>query len=697
MIVSMNTALLDRPSISDHELGDVSQPPDSSPPRRNRRGARLWHRDPGEARWVRPALVTLLAATAVLYIWGLGASGWANSFYSAAVQAGSQSWKAMFFGSSDASNFITVDKPPAALWIMALSVRIFGLNSWSILVPEALMGVASVGVLYATVKRWFGAGAGLIAGLVLAVTPVATLMFRFNNPDAMLVLVLVGAAYCMTRALETAAKSTKWLSIAFALVGLGFLTKMMQALLVLPAFGLVYLFAGPTRLRKRIAQLAIATAAFLVAAGWWVAVVELVPASWRPYVGGSTNNSILNLILGYNGFGRLTGSETGSSASQWGATGWLRMFNSEFGGQASWLLPAALLLLGAGLLLRGRAPRTDRHRSALLLWGGWLVVTGATFSLGQGIIHPYYTVALAPAIGALVGIGSVMLWRGRDKLVNRIGMAAVVAVTAWWACTLLGRTPTWNAWLVPVVIASAAIAVIGLVGPEALRRRGAKVVVAAALIASLAGPTAYSIATAAATHTGSIPSAGPSTGRGIGFGGGGAGRGNGPGAGGTRPTGNGTFPGGNGTLPTGATTGTATTGRTNTGGGAGGLLNASTPSAALTTLLETNSGDYTWVAAAVGANSAAGYQLATNDPVMAIGGFNGSDPWPTLAVFEQYVANGRIHYFIAGGGQGGGGQGGVNGSSTTNVSSEITSWVESHYTATTVGGVTVYDLTVVAS
>src|SRR3954447_1357574 len=183
-------------------------------------------RDPA---WARSALYVLLVLTGLLYIWGLNKSGWANAFYSAAAQAGSESWKAFFFGSSDAANSITVDKTPAALWFMDISVRIFGLNTWSILVPEALMGVASVGLLYATVRRWFGAGAGLLAGAVLALTPVATLMFRFNNPDALLVLVLVAGAYCVTRALEAA--STRWLSLAFALVGLGFLTKMLQALL----------------------------------------------------------------------------------------------------------------------------------------------------------------------------------------------------------------------------------------------------------------------------------------------------------------------------------------------------------------------------------------------------------------------------------------------------------------------------------
>src|SRR5689334_22251297 len=334
-----------------------------------------WHRrllrPPGQPAWARPALAVLLLGTAVLYLWGLGASGWANSFYSAAAQAGSQSWKAFFYASSDAGNSITVDKTPASLWLMALSVRVFGLSSWSILVPEALAGVATVGVLYATVRRWSGSAAGLLAGAVMALTPIAVLMFRFNNPDALLVLLLVAGAYATVRALETA--STRWLALVGVLVGFGFLTKMLQALLVVPAFALAYLVAAPTGFWRRVRQLLIAGAAMVAAAGWWVATVELIPASMRPYIGGSQTNSILELTLGYNGFGRITGDEVGSvgggvpggaggpggnAGGMWGQTGLGRMFDAESGGQVAWLLPAALILLVAGLALTWRVARS---------------------------------------------------------------------------------------------------------------------------------------------------------------------------------------------------------------------------------------------------------------------------------------------------------------------------------------------------
>ncbi|HMK96276.1 MAG TPA: glycosyltransferase family 39 protein, partial [Acidimicrobiales bacterium] len=336
-------------------------------------GPALLPRRPGEDRWARLALVALLALTAFAYIWDLGASGYANSFYAAAVEAGTKSWKAFFFGSLDSSSFITVDKPPASLWLMELSGRIFGFNSWSMLVPEALAGVGSVGLLYAGVKRWFGAKAGLLAGLVMALTPVAALMFRFNNPDALLVLLLVGAAYAFVRALENGA--TRWLLVAGGLLGWAFLTKMLQAFTVLPAFYLAYLIAAPGGFWRRARQLAISTGALMVSAGWWVTAVALWPTGSRPYIDGSPDNSILNLVLAYNGLDRLVSEGGGPGGSFSGTTGALRLFNDLMGGQASWLLPAGLLSCIALMAWTLLAPRRDRTRAAVVLWGGWLLVT----------------------------------------------------------------------------------------------------------------------------------------------------------------------------------------------------------------------------------------------------------------------------------------------------------------------------------
>ncbi|MGN6172347.1 MAG: glycosyltransferase family 39 protein, partial [Streptosporangiaceae bacterium] len=518
---------------------------------RGGRAARVRRAHPGDPAWARPALLALLGTTAVLYLAGLSRNGWANDFYAAAVQAGTKSWKAFLFGSFDSANFITVDKTPASLWIMELSARAFGLNYWSVLVPQALEGVAAVGVLYTTVRRWFGPAAGIIAGAVLAVTPVATLMFRFNNPDALLALVLVLAAYTTTRALESG--KTRWLVLTGALLGFGFLTKMLQAFLVLPVFALVYLVAAPPQLGRRIWQLLAGGAALLVAAGWWVAIVMLTPAADRPYVGGSADNSILQLTFGYNGLGRLNGNEAGSVGFRNGAgrslgldngaglslgpgngagpsfggqAGLTRLFGSEMGGQISWLIPAALISLAALLWISRRAPRADRTRSAALLWGGWLVLTGLVFSYMSGIIHPYYTVALAPALGALTGIGAAALWRERHTAFARVVLAAILAVTAGWAWVLLGRSPGWYPWLRVAILAaavgSAAVILIPRRRFAALGGAGhgrmflAAVPVSLAMAAGLGGPLAYSINTAATAHTGALPSAGPAVAAGFG-------------------------------------------------------------------------------------------------------------------------------------------------------------------------------------
>jgi 4-amino-4-deoxy-L-arabinose transferase-like glycosyltransferase len=671
------------------------------------------HRDPS---WARPALIALLAITALAYIWDLSASGYANSFYAAAVQAGTKSWKAMFFGSLDSSNFITVDKPPASLWVMSLSGRIFGFSSWSMLVPQALEGVAAVALLYATVKRSFGAVAGLLAGALFAATPVAALMFRFNNPDALLVLLLVASGYCLTRALERA--GTRWILAAGALVGAAFLAKMMQAFLVLPAFALVYAIAAPTTLRGRIVQLLAGGLALVLSAGWWVLIVALWPAGSRPMIDGSSDNSILNLITGYNGLGRIFGSGAGAGGGPGaggagggggvgfsGQTGVLRLFNNLMGAQASWLLPAALLALLGGLWTRRGKSRTDRVRAALLLWGGWLLVTAAVFSFGQGVIHTYYTVALAPAIAALVAIGSALWWPKRTTSLGRLLGALAIALSAAWACVLLGRDASWQPWLTPLVIVTATLAVLGLLAAPMLGRlRGRVVAVAVALgvVASVSGPLAYAAYTVTTPHTGSVVSAGPATSSGTGGmpgGGAGARSGGGPGGGkgfAARPTGSppagatGSPPNGSsntlGQRPSGSS---AATGRTSTqqlsGGQPGG--DTSAVSTQLVSALRTDSGSYRWTAATSGSQSAASLELASDTPVMGIGGFSNEGGNLSLAAFERYVAAGEIHYYIASQGGGGGGPGG--GAS----SSSIASWVKANFKTVKLGNTTFYDLT----
>jgi 4-amino-4-deoxy-L-arabinose transferase-like glycosyltransferase len=601
-------------------------------------------------RWDRPALLALLAGTAVLYLWGLGSSGWANDYYAAAAQAGTQDWTAWLFGSLDAGNAITVDKPPAAMWVMALSGRLFGFSAFTMLLPQALMGVGAVALLYAAVRRTSGSAAGLIAGAALALTPVAALMFRFNNPDALLVLLLVAAAYCMVRATETA--STRWIALAGCAVGFAFLTKMLQAVLVLPAFALVFLVAAPVGLWARVWKPLVAAAAIVVSAGWYIALVSLWPADSRPYIGGSTDNSLLQLALGYNGIDRMVGGDGGPGGGGPGGApgggpgeagnlffggdpGIGRLFGQSMGTEASWLLPAALIGLIAGLWFTRRTPRTGSIRAGLLLWGGWLLVTGAVFSFMDGIIHPYYTVALAPAIAALVGISVRELWRGKEFLALRIVLAAMLAATGVWAFILLDRTPDWLPALRWVVLAgSIVVAAVFVVGVARLGRATAVVAVGAILFG--AGATAaYTVETVARAHNGPMTMSGPS--KDVGFGG----------------------PGGRGP------------GRDNA------------DNAAVAALV--GGADNRWAAATVGSMTASSLELKTGASVMAIGGFTGSDNSPTLAQFQAYVEDGEVRYFIPS--DRGGPPGGRSGSA-----SDITTWVQQHFTPTDVAGTTVYDL-----
>ncbi|MGW2706198.1 ArnT family glycosyltransferase [Streptomyces sp. NPDC001340] len=737
------TTHYDQPTTEQDSPGSWGPPP-TAPPQagevRQPLVRRLWRGRPEDPRWARPAFLGLLALTLVTYLYNLSASGYANSFYSAAVQAGSKSWKAFFFGSLDAGNAITVDKPSAFMWPMELSVRIFGLNSWAILTPEVLMGVGTVVVVYAGVRRRFSPAAGLIAGAVLALTPVAALMFRFNNPDALLALLMALACYFVVRAVEDG--RTGWLVWAGAAIGFAFLAKTLQAFLILPPLAVVYAVCAPVRLRKRLVQLGLATVALVVAGGWWVAIVELWPASSRPYIGGSQNNSFLELTFGYNGLGRINGDETGSiggggggnGSGRWGATGWDRMFSSEIGSQISWLLPAALILLVAGLCATRKGRRTSATRASFLVWGGSLLITMVVFSYMAGIFHQYYTVALAPYIAAVTGMGAGLLWEKRKETWASLTLAAAVVAAAAWGYVLLNRTSSYLPWLKWLVLIGGLAAAFGLIFAGRISRRLALGAAAVGLVAALAGPTAYTLSTVNSAHTGSIPTAGPAGASMMGFGGGGRPGGLGGGFGGGMPgrqgqqnqqgqqgqqNGNGNMPGGQGQgfpgggfpgggmpgqngnsqgqgqgqnqqngngFPGGGRLGEG--GRMGGGGGAGGLLNGANVSSAAKKLLEKDADNYTWVAASIGSQNAASYQLATGDPVMAIGGFNGTDPSPTLAQFKKYVADGKIHYFIAGGGMGGG-----MGGSNSGTSSRITSWVESNFKKVTVGSATFYDLT----
>lgn len=532
------------------------------------------------------AIGALLALTALLYLVNPAVNGWANSYYSGAAQAGSMDWTAFLYGSSDPGNTITVDKPPAALWPIALSIRLFGLNAASILLPQALMGVATVAVLYATVRRGFPAATALLAGALAALTPVAALMFRYNNPDALLVLLLTAALYFTVRAIDH--PGPKWMALAGAAVGLGFLTKELQAFLILPALVVVYLVATPVDFWRKIGHLLAALGALIVSAGWWVALILLVPPDARPYVGGSQSNNFLDVVLGYNGIGRITGEGYGNASSSASSAGIDRLLSGYLAGQIGWLLPAAFVMLAIALMLVGRAKRSDLRRAIILLFGGTLFVTTLALSFMSGIFHGYYVVAMVPSIAALVAIGATLLWRDRHDLRARIALAVIVAGSAGWAFVIIRRYPVLVGldW---VILGLAVVASVAITLPP--HGRFVAALAATTALASLTvGQLAYSIQTTTVSHTGSGPIAGPAS-------------------------------------------GTSKRG-------------ANDVSAAGAAALSAGAESYRWVAAAVGSSLAAEVQLATGHSVMPLGGYKRSDPAPTLATFQRLVEAQAIHYLL---------------------------------------------------
>ncbi|OLT05782.1 hypothetical protein BJF90_02155 [Pseudonocardia sp. CNS-004] len=437
---------------------------------------------PGRPRLTRSgrwALAGLLLGTATLHLWDLGSVGWADIRYASAIRGMAQDWTAFLYASTDAGNIVTVGGPPGSLWAMALFARVFGFSAWSMLVPQALMGVGAVALLYAAVRRVAGPGGGLLAGAALALTPVTVAMFRFNYPDALLVLLLVAAAYSTVRAIEDGLLRRLLLAGVFA--GLAVLTDTAQALLPLPALALAYLVAAPVGFFRRGFQLLAAGVALVVAAGWWYALVELRLAGNRPYIGGSRADSALELAL--DDLRRLAGIDPGP----------LRMVDVQHAALVGWLLPAALALLVVGLLLTSRRPRTDAARASLVLWGGWTVLTAVALGTGGYLTHD--TVALAPGVAALAGIGSALLWERRRRWAGRGTLTVLVAGTVAWEWTLLDRMPA----LLPrwIVVAAAAVVIGFVLIAGTTMRRGTAAVGSALALMALALPAAVAARTTA--------------------------------------------------------------------------------------------------------------------------------------------------------------------------------------------------------
>lgn len=518
-------------------------------PRRWWQVAQGWHGP-------RIALAAICGLAAVLYSWGIGGS-WGNAYYSAAVESMSASFENFLFGSFDAAGIITVDKPPMALWVQVVSTWVLGYSKTALLLPQALEGVAAVFLLHRTVRRWAGEHAGLLAALFMALTPITVAINRENNPDTLLVLLLVAAAYALTRAIqaphERARSESWWLTLSAFLLGCGFLTKMLQAWIVLPVFLAAYLIGSSGGWGRTVSRISAAAATLIASSFWWVAVTALWPAP-KPYIGGSSDGSAWSLIIGYNGLSRIFGGDQpgpaaggGSSGGGSGAglpqgvperlaermpggrgggggfggqPGWLRLFNEQLGGQISWLLPLCLLVLAAVLvapLLRWRGEAPDRAKTAgWVLWGGWLLLTGLVFSFAQGTFHPYYATMLAPAVGALAGAGLVRFWgwyrepRGGSWLL----LPAGIAITTGWAVALVLRVPSWNGWAAYLASAAGVLAVLLLLlgwwrGPGRVTRPAFLL----GLVGVLSVPGVWSVAAAfdsAGGMGGVNPMAGPS-------------------------------------------------------------------------------------------------------------------------------------------------------------------------------------------
>ncbi len=686
------------------QRASAATPTSSVPPSTSLAGnsERLGERLSGLTRRLpRPELAALLALAAVLYLWSLSKNGWANDYYSAAVRSMSLSWHNFLFASADPSGVMTVDKPPLALWVQSLSVRVFGYSSLSMLVPQALMGVASVGLVYDLVRRRFGRAAGFAGGLALVLTPITVAISRHNNPDALLVLCCAAALWFALRALEDG--RTRWLVLAGVSVGLGFETKMLVALAVVPGLALAYLLVAPRGRLRALRQLAAGGLAMLVVGGAWPLLVALTPASARPWISGTSDNSILSLIFEYNGVGRVDGQSGGPGAGGpggggnvfGGEPGPLRLLNSALGGQAGWLLGFALLS-ALGLLVATRLRRRDARTGWLVAVGGAFLVTAVLFSAASGIFHPYYVSLLAPFAAALAGAGAAQLIASG----TRARIFAALAVLAGVASELivLHQYPGQLSWLAPVLIAVCAVAALALV---ALGSRRARLVAATAAIgALLLAPSVWAVDTLGHATSSTFPEGGPANvqtvgggmfggrggpdalGRGAGGPPAGLGTSGGPGAAGTASGGegspgtssgvplfgNGAGPPTTGTPSVGATAAQAQSARSGTGlapgtaggavrrqgfgtgagfgaraGGFGGPMGGSQLSAQVLSYVKQHGGGTIAVSSQTSAASAI---IASGAKVAGIGGFSGRESSVTTAWLAQRVRSGAIRWVL---------------------------------------------------
>jgi 4-amino-4-deoxy-L-arabinose transferase-like glycosyltransferase len=608
-----------------------------------------------------PEVGVLIGLAALLNLWALGRNQWANTYYSAAVRSMAASWHNFLYASLDPSGVMTVDKPPLSLWVQALSVRVFGFHPLAILVPQALMGAATVVLVYDLVRRRFGRLGGFVAGLALATAPIAVAMFRDNNPDALLTLCCVVAVWFAVRGFEDG--RTRWLVLAGIAVGLGFETKMLVAFVVVPGIALAWMWIAPHGRLAAIRQLLAGGAAMLAVAGVWPLLVTLTPASDRPWISGTSDNSVLSLIFGYNGLGRVTGQTGGPGGAGGGVfgqgTGPFRLLNAALGGQDGWLLGLAVVG-GVVVALASRGRRRDLRTAWLLVVGGAFVVTAALFSFAQGIFHPYYVVLLAPFTAALAGAG-VASAVNADFRSALTGTAALAAGVLSEFVVLHDYTPqlSWLRVVMPLVCGGAVGALF--VFHSARARAWAMGVGTAAL---LTAPTIWAVDTLGYKTVSTFPAGGPAIDNtaglpaGLGFGGLGARAFSGgslfggsnarPGLGGAVGQGGnpsqGLFGGGTagGPGPAGGRSfgPGASGGGFATGGGPDAEISLST---AETSYAKSHGGGTIALASQQGAAAAI---LASDANVAGIGGFTGQESDPTVSWLANEVGSGHIRWVL---------------------------------------------------
>jgi 4-amino-4-deoxy-L-arabinose transferase-like glycosyltransferase len=630
-------------------------------------GARAWGlrgRTRGRVRvrverlFARPELLGLLGVTAVLNLWNLSINGWANTYYSAAVRSMSTNWHDFLYVSLDKTGLMTVDKPPLALWVEALSARVFGFHPLSILVPEALMGVAAVALLYDLVARRFGRAAGFVAGLAFAVTPVTVAIARHNNPDELLLLCSVAAVWAGVRALERG--RTRWLVLSGVFVGLGFETKMGVALMVVPGIAAAWMWVAPRGRLVAIRQLLAGGAAMVAVAGAWPLLVTLTPAADRPWISGTSDNSIWSLIFGYNGVGRVAGQSGGPGGAGGGGTmfggqtGLFRLLQTGLGDQAGWLLGFSLVA-GAGILVLTRLRRRDPRTGWLIMIGGAFLVTAVVFSFASGIFHPYYVSLLAPFAAALVGAGVGLMLPASLGGAGRARTARVLAPLAIAAgvvteLIVLGETGGALSWAGPLIVAVGAVCAVAL--SLRLPRRVHAALVGVALAALLAAPATWAAETLGHATSSTFPAGGPVSAAG-----------NGPGGFAGRPGGGG-FPaggfGGGGGFPGGAPPAGGVAGGPPAGGfggsafgggagpGGGGFGGASSTVTAAVRYVAAHGGGTIGVSSQ---SSAATVILSSNGSVAGLGGFSGRESSVTAGWIASKVSSGQLRWLLVSGTQ----------------------------------------------